>query len=71
MIRICFQPKCQCTREKSSLRVINKYIWAINVFGSVEVENVTATPATSKYWDQLYELIKFFLSILCDFYKFY
>ena len=26
----------------------------VSVFGSVEVENVTVTPATRKYWDKLY-----------------
>ena len=39
-----------------------------NVFSSVEVENVTVTPATSKYWDQLYRKITIFLYILRDFY---
>ena len=32
-----------------------------NFFGSVEVENVTVTPATRKYWDKLYEPNKNFL----------
>ena len=42
----------------------------VNVFGSVEVENVTVTPAIRKYWDKLYEPITIFLYILRDFYKF-
>ena len=43
----------------------------LNVFGSVEVENVTVIPATLKYWDKLYEPITIFLYILRDFYKFH
>ena len=43
----------------------------INVFGSVEVENVTVTPATRKYWDKLHQPITFFLYILRDFHKFH
>ena len=41
----------------------------VNVFGSVEVENFSVTPATRKYWDKLYEPITIFLYILRDFYK--
>ena len=37
----------------------------------MEVENVTVTPATYKYWDNLYEPIAILLYILYDFYKFY
>ena len=29
----------------------------VNISDSVEVENVTITPATRKYWDKLYEPI--------------
>ena len=43
----------------------------VNIFGSVEVENVTVTPAIHKYWDKLYEIIKKFLYILHDFYKYH
>ena len=43
----------------------------VNVFGSVEVENVSVTPATHKYWDKLYETITIFLYILRDFYKYH
>ena len=45
--------------------------WFVDVFGSVEVENVTVTPATRKYYDTIYEPIKNFLYILRDFHKFH
>ena len=32
----------------------------VNVFGSVEVENVTVTPATRKYWDNFTNQLQFF-----------
>ena len=43
----------------------------LNDFGSVDVENVTVTPATRKYCDKLYEPILIFLAILCDYCKFH
>ena len=46
---------------------LKKFINTANVFGSVEVENITVTLATSKYWDKLYNPIKIFLYILRDF----
>ena len=44
----------------------------LNVFGSLEVENVIVIPATGKYWDKLYKLITIFLYIILrDFYEFH
>ena len=43
----------------------------LTFFGSVEVENVTFTPATGIYWDNFYDPTTTFLYILRDFYKFH
>ena len=56
-------------KDQASISHLKKSF--VNVFDSVKVGNVTVTSAISKYTYILYELIKKFLYILRNFYKFY